>query len=285
MATLLQNQKYFYDHMNEIIEISLKETMLHTLERDLKLRFTTDNDKLSYLLKLKRELIDLIDKETNIEVYHLIDIVDSGTRFTLDKCQFMEFCEHWLNLNFDFEKETSLIIDKHKGDFETIIEKLKTFNSENKATAPEEITQLSFWMYCINSHLEKVRENQGKEFKPNLTIFKNSESHRFFDFLYNDWLKDIDNCRPQLSYIVSAMREAMRASIKDEKEGIKTNRLNDFAITCPSLEDFINFWNDNYSHPFRLTFKNSKPNLSDEPGDKYQAPFNNRKMYFLNNMI
>ncbi len=160
------------------------------------------------------------------------------------------------------------------------------FENENDKTKPFAykgyIQVISILTHCLKLQIlmEAKRELENPQplqlnFIPNLTVFKNPESHRFFDYLYNAWLKEIKECRPELSYIVRAMIEPKKGNV-----------INDFAITCPSLKDFAEFWNKTYSsHPFKLKFENSKINLSDYGAKKYEAPFDNHKKYFRDNML
>lgn len=268
MTSLQNNQIFFYDLNNDVIEFSLRKTILEKLERDIDFRCDTDNEKLLYLRKIKQDLVDTIDKETCIGIHQLIDIEFKKGKYVLNKNQFFDFIEFFLKTETDIEAEITETLKglrfrkKPEEKREIIGSALNKYNS----IAPEQLTRLSFLMYCLNT---KIAEAQPDIFKPNLTVFKDTRSHLFFDFLYRDWLKQENKCRPQLSYIVSEMR-------KKESE---------LSITCPSLEDFAQFWNNNYSHPYRLTFKKSKINLSDEPSKKYETAFDNRKKYFLDELI
>ena len=153
MATLKNNTLYFYELMNDIIELSLKESLLQNLERDLTLRNTTLDEKLSYLIKIKREFIEFLDKNTTIEAYHLIDIEKQNNTYSLNKNQFLDFCSFWIDPEIDFEENTSKIINDNKGNYSEIVEKINDYYSDNNAFKPEQIIQLSLCLYCINSNI------------------------------------------------------------------------------------------------------------------------------------
>jgi hypothetical protein len=224
---------YFFELSNDIINSSLKEMLYDKLKRDLSLRFTTEADKITYLHKLKKDLILHIDQETSIEVYQLIDIEEKETGFELNKNQFFDFSRYWLKLDVDYEKEVSEIIKHHRGKYSEMSEKLNELFARNNslALAPEQITRLSFWMYCINSELGKIKEPEtavevfNKEyFHP---IFKNKIAQQFFEQRINEPGK-------YRRKFVSCLYQTLRGQIK------------------PGPYDFAIYWNTHYTNIFEI---------------------------------
>lgn len=116
-----------------------------------------------------------------------------------------------------------------------------------------------------------VEVNAVEAFKPNLSVFKNIHSHKFFIYLYEDWLSEITNCRPQLSYVIKAL--------KDNKESPARN---DYAIIC-TKKYFAEYWNS-LSHPFKIKIdKGAKVRLSNVDTSLYETEFNQRRDYFYSN--
>lgn len=249
----------FYSYVKESLESTLKET-IEDITSNSNFKYGTDKDKLRVLEYFKEDYAG----NGHFNYLKVKGVKYNQGKFEIVKTEFDEVIKI-CGVNLE---NTEFGIFQNKNDKEKPFA-YKSFVQAN-----------SIFTYCLelqiirefeqaiegkisNSKLPKEMPS-SENFTPNLTIFKNKESHMFFDFLYNDWLKKEKKCRPQLSYIVSVMR-------KDKSE---------LSITCPSLKDFAYFWNNTYSHPFRLTFKNSKLNLSDEPSAKYQTAFDNRKEYF-----
>ncbi len=204
---------------------------------------------------------------------------DHGTHFNFLKVKGVHYSKGEFSL---IENEFLELIEENRLNLETL--DFGIFQNENDEGKPfaykSYIQVLSILTHCLELQIYREVKQQlekpqpfAENFTPNLTVFKNLESHKFFDFLYNDWLKKIENCRPQLSYIVSAMRKEERS---------KT--VNNLRIICP-LKDFAEFWNTSYSHTFKLTFEKSKLNLQDEPSNKHEALFDAHKEYFENNIM
>ncbi len=208
---------------------------------------------------------------------------DTGTHFNFLRVKGVEYKQGKFQI---IETEFKELIDEYRVNLENY--NFGLFGNENdneKPLAYKSYHQvLAILEYCLKLQILNEAKQQlekpqilTEKFKPNLTIFKNRESHLFFDFLFNDWLKDIEACRPQLSYIVWAMTK--------EKERETEKEINDYAITCPTLGEFANFWNT-YPHIFKLTYKKSKLNLSnDEPSPIHKAPFDNRKKEFKKTLV
>ena len=160
------NGVFFLQLMNDLINCSLRKTLLENLEKDLRLRYTTEKEKFQYLRQLKRNLIESIDQETAIEVYQLIEIEKHGNLFNLNRNQFLEFCGHWLDIEQEFEKEVEDLIQRYSGSYSEMSAKLNDYYIKNNAFSPEQITRLSFWMYCINSKLDESEERLGEDLHP-----------------------------------------------------------------------------------------------------------------------
>ena len=227
-----------------------------------------------YKAKVKAEVFDSSDKtELNLFYKKAFSEVEPGPVFEKASIE---------NENFVFDWEEI----KATSTFENLVYTIYPILEEGlKIGRPNEFTRLlnrlnrttrREYLKHINSRItEKETSTESAEvssFIPDLTVFKNPESHRFFNYLYENWLKKKPDCRPQLSFILSTM-DGNRSKFCGAK---------DYGIVCKKTE-FREFWNA-LPHPYKIGLKkNGAIDLSTDPAAVHKDQYSAIKEAFDNN--
>ncbi|MEH6512057.1 MAG: hypothetical protein V7734_03030 [Maribacter arcticus] len=141
------------------------------------------------------------------------------------------------------------------------------------------VLDLEYWIGVLQKKINK----EIQDFNFNSKVFKNAESHLFFETLYKDWLSEEGLPVAALHYIYRMMSQ--RTS---EDKKINTDKVHKFIIVATQTK-FAEYWNATYTpvHPkkIKFTFKsNGNANVSDfsSMGEDTLNRFNTRLNTILN---
>lgn len=261
-------------------QIALRQKNIDFIKQEINTLFKDAYNKLltEYSLKIKQ---NVFDKDNTNEVREYLkrefEILKN------EKCHFTNSSLSYIkNINIENNNFVYCLETIINSSLQVISEIYPTLEENNKDGISR---NYSFFIRSVKNTCRKVfikhllessiriKTPETDIFKPNLDVFKDTVSHKFFNYLYSDWLADIpkSKCRPRLTLILSKLLKSSNC------------RIHSFEIV--SKIRFAEYWNS-LNHEYKIKIDNkSKVDLASVTSTLYETKFDGLKEHFEEHLM